>query len=136
VKYLLDVNTLVALGVLQHEFHSRTAHWVRSLPSDEHSELLTCSITELGFVRVLAQVSQYSLTLAQARSLLLQVKAQSIAKFTFISDGHDISQLPTWVKNPKQLTDGHLFALAKAHGAFLATLDTKIPRAFLIPKRP
>ena len=138
MKYLLDVNALVALGVLQHEFHSRTANWIHALtiaqPAPEpSSELLTCSITELGFVRVLAQVSQYGLTLGQAQSLLLRVKTQSIVKFRFISDGHDLSQLPRWVKNPKQLTDGHLAALAKAHGGVLATLDTKIPRAFLIP---
>jgi uncharacterized protein len=134
MKYLLDVNALVALGVLQHEFHSRTANWLHTLTSGQpSSELLTCSITELGFVRVLAQVSQYGLTLGQAQSLLLQVKTQSIVRFRFISDGHDVSQLPRWVKNPKQLTDGHLAALAKAHGGVLATLDTKIPRAFLIP---
>jgi len=134
VKYLLDVNALVALGVLQHEFHLRTANWIRALTSAQPaSELLTCSIAELGFLRVLAQVSQYGLTLGQAQSLLLQVKTQSIVRFRFISDGHDVSQLPRWVKNPKQLTDGHLAALAKAHGGVLATLDTRIPRAFLIP---
>lgn len=132
------MNALVALSILQHEFHSRTANWIRALtsaqPSSElSSELLTCSITELGFVRVLAQVSQYGLTLGQAQSLLLQVKTQSIVRFRFISDGHDVSKLPRWVKIPKQLADGHLAALAKAHGGVLATLDTKIPRAFLIP---
>jgi len=38
-----------------------------------------------------------------------------------------------WVKTPKQITDGHLAQLAKANGAILATLDGRIPGAFLIP---
>jgi hypothetical protein len=53
--------------------------------------------------------------------------------FTFISDDHDISHIPAWVKTAKQTTDGHLAQLAKAKGAILATLDGKIPGAFLIP---
>ena len=31
MKYLLDVNGLVALGFLQHEFHERVASWVHAL---------------------------------------------------------------------------------------------------------
>jgi predicted nucleic acid-binding protein len=133
MRYLLDVNALVALGVIQHEFHPRTANWVRSLASSKDLELLTCSITELGFVRIVAQVARYGLTLGQAQSLLLRVKAEGLARFTFISDDQDISQLPAWVSTPGQVTDGHLVSLAKTHSGLLATLDAKIPRAFLIP---
>ena len=53
MKYLLDVSTLVALGVSEHEFHGRVTTWVGGLRSSGISELLTCSITELGFVRIL-----------------------------------------------------------------------------------
>ena len=31
MKYLLDVNSLLALAVLNHEFHSRVAAWVDGL---------------------------------------------------------------------------------------------------------
>lgn len=133
MKFLLDVNALVALGFLQHEFHQRVANWVRTLRARQALELLTCSITELGFVRVLAQASQYGFTVSHARALLLGLKTGNIVKFTFIPDDHDISQLPSWVKSAKQTTDGHLAALAKSNGAVLATLDQKIPRAFVIP---
>jgi predicted nucleic acid-binding protein len=133
MKYLLDVNALVALGFLQHEFHQRVANWVWTLTSKEATQLLTCSITELGFVRVLAQASQYGFTVSHARAVLLRLKTGSIVKFIFIPDDQDVSQLPRWVKTAKQTTDGHLAALAKANGAVLATLDRKIPRAFLIP---
>jgi predicted nucleic acid-binding protein len=96
-------------------------------------ELATCSITEPGFIRVLAQAPQYGFTVGQACHLLQQLKAARIVSFAFIPDGQDISRLPSWVKNAKQTTDGHLAQLAGAHGAVLATLDRGIPQAFLIP---
>jgi predicted nucleic acid-binding protein len=133
MKYLLDVNALVALGFLQHEFHGRVAGWVRALASEGTPELATCSITELGFVRVLAQAPQYEFSISQARALLLALKSAEALKFAFIADDHDVSHIPAWVKNAKQTTDGHLAQLARSKGAVLATLDRKIPGVFLIP---
>ena len=133
MKYLLDVNALVALGFLEHEFHQRVARWVARAASREASEFATCAITELGFVRVLAQAPGYGITVSQARSLLLRLKRQEEVRFAFFADGLDISHLPPWAKAPRQTTDGHLAALAAANDAALATLDRKIPRAFLIP---
>jgi predicted nucleic acid-binding protein len=133
MKYLLDVNALVALGFLQHEFHERVAAWVRIRASKGVLELATCSITVLGFVQVLAQAPQYGFTIAHARALLLRLKTGHSVKFTFIADDHDVSHLPAWVKTAKQTTDGHLMQLAKAKGAILATLDRSIPGALLIP---
>jgi uncharacterized protein len=130
VKYLLDVNALVALGFSHHEFHDRVAAW---LNAQDSPPLATCSITELGFVRVLAQVPAYGFTVLQARTLLLRLKKSKIVTFTFLADGHDISHLPAWVKTPKQTTDGHLLQLASANAAVLATLDEKIPGAYSIP---
>jgi predicted nucleic acid-binding protein len=134
MRYLLDVNALVALGFLEHEFHERLANWVRALASKGAPELVTCSITELGFIRVLAQAPQYGFTVAHARTLLLRLKTEKAPKFAFISDDHDVSHLPGWVKTAKQTTDGHLAQLAKANDSLLATLDGRIPKAFLIPQ--
>lgn len=129
--YLLDVNALVALGFINHEFHDRVASWVQSRNSPS---LASCSITELGFVRVLAQAPAYGFTVAQARTLLLRLKSARAARLTFIPDEHDVSHLPGWVRAPKQITDGHLGKLASANGALLATLDENIPGSYLIPK--
>jgi predicted nucleic acid-binding protein len=132
MKYLLDVNALVALGFIHHEFHHRVAAWVGAA---QFPPLATCSITELGFVRVLAQAPPYGFTVAHARTLLLRLKKTSKLSLTFITDSHDISHLPSWVKTPKQTTDGHLVQLASSNGAVLATLDEKILGAYLIPQR-
>ncbi|MGH9453733.1 MAG: PIN domain-containing protein [Terriglobia bacterium] len=131
MKYLLDVNALVALGFIQHEFHDRVAFWVQR---QQFPPLATCSITELGFVRVLSQAAAYGFTIAQARTLLLRLKKGSALALTFIPDDHDISHLPAWVKTPRQTTDGHLVQLASANNAVLATLDEKVPGAYLIPQ--
>lgn len=133
MTYLLDVNALVALGILDHEFHKRTASWIAGLARKGIPELATCSITELGFVRVLAQSQQYRFSVGQARELLLLLKASVLIRCIFMPDRNDISHLPRWVKTPKQITDGHLLELASANGAQLATLDAKIRGAFLIP---
>jgi uncharacterized protein len=133
VKCLLDVSTLVAIGIAEHEFHKRVATWVRDLGTAEPIELATCSITEIGFVRIVVQTPQYACNVSEARILLLRLKARHGEVFTFIADDHDATRLPGWVKGPKQVTDGHLTQLAKAHGAVLATLDRGIPGAFLIP---
>jgi uncharacterized protein len=131
VIYLLDVNALVALGFANHEFHDRLAAWADALPAPM---LATCSITELGFIRILAQTPAYGLPVSQARTLLLRLKQIDAFRENFIADDHDLSRLPDWVKTPKQITDGHLLELARANGATLATLDEKIPGAFLIPE--
>ncbi|HTQ59772.1 MAG TPA: PIN domain-containing protein [Candidatus Solibacter sp.] len=134
MRYLLDVNALLALGVLEHEFHGRVAGWVQRLAARGVPELATCSITELGFVRVLGQAQQYGSSVARARELLLELKKSNKMRCTFIADDRDISHLPRWVRTPKQTTDGHLAELARANEGVLATLDRRIPGAFVIPQ--
>ena len=127
MKYLLDVNALIALGIFHHAFHERVALWTQSVAT---ATLLTCSITELGFVRIASQAPNYGFTVQQAQTLLVRLKAKR--SLVFIPDGNDIAMLPSWVKRPRQTTDGHLAQLAKANGALLATLDEAIPGSFAI----
>jgi uncharacterized protein len=133
MRYLLDVNALVALAVWEHEFHARVTSWLERLGASGVPELATCSIAELGFLRVLGQAQQYGSSVAQARELLLKVKNSDAMRWSFIPDDHDVSHLPRWVRTPKQTTDGHLAELARDNEALLATLDRRIPRAFVIP---
>jgi uncharacterized protein len=130
MRYLLDVNTLVALGLRNHEFHDRVARW---LQAEQFPPVATCSITELGFIRVLAQASVYGLSILEARTVLLRLKKTRILQFTFIVDDQDVSNLPAWVTTAKQTTDGHLAQLARRNEAVLATLDGGIRGAYVIP---
>lgn len=132
-RYLLDVNALVALGFQEHEFFERVVSWVRSLRSGE-DEFATCATTEIGFLRVLA-LPQYGGSIEESKAILHRLKSSGGIAFFFLADDQDASRLPNWVKMPKQVTDGHLVQLARAHGAVLATLDRNIPGAFVIPQK-
>ncbi len=123
--FLLDVNALIALGYKQHVFHKRVSDWAAG------KSLATCSIAELGFVRVLAQLPEADVSVATSRDILTTMKRERRMKQ--ISDSQSAVDLPVWVQKPGQITDGHLLALAHSNNSTLATCDAGIPGAFLIP---
>lgn len=126
MRHLLDVNALIALGYRSHVFHPRVARWA------EGKSLLTCSISELGFMRILTQLPEADISLATCRELLSTMKRER--RMCLLEDSLSAVELPAWVQKPSQLTDGHFLELARSTGATLATLDKGIPGAFLIPK--
>jgi predicted nucleic acid-binding protein len=128
MSYLLDVNSLIAMGYKKHEFHQRVTLWAKG------KNLLTCSISEIGFVRVLSSLPEADVTTSLCRQLLAQMKADW--KMQLLPDNRSAETLPDWVRSPRQVTDGHLLDLAQANKAQLATTDAGIPGAFLIPKIP
>ena len=130
MRHLLDVNALLAYGFRRHDFHDQVGAWIQSRKGDR---FLTCSITELGFVRVLGNVRTYGMDVMRAKELLLDLKTRTALPLEFIPDANDLASLPKWVKTPLQVNDGHLVQLAKSNGAVLATLDRGIPGSFLIP---
>lgn len=131
MRYLLDVNALIAFGYSAHTFHQRVTSWARSLSSDGVPQFATSSITELGFVRVLCQA--YDVRYDEAIELLVNLKTSRAIDLLFIADNNDIENLPSWVKAGPRTTDGHLAGLAKTHKLRLATLDKSIPNSILIP---
>jgi predicted nucleic acid-binding protein len=128
MSYLLDVNALIAMGYKKHEFHQRVTLWAKG------KNLLTCSISEIGFVRVLSGLPEAEITTALCRQLLVQMKADW--KMQLLLDNRSAETLPDWVRGAKQVTDGHLLDLAQANKAQLATTDAGIPGAYLIPNIP
>ena len=128
MTYLLDVNALLALGFTHHSDHARVARWMRGLAGDQ---VASCSITEIGFVRIACGVAGLAKDAAAARQMLGRLK--SAAGMALLPDANGVADLPAWVLRPAQVTDGHLLALAAKHGAKLATHDTGIRGAFLIP---
>ena len=102
MKYLLDVNVLVALCVSEHEFHERVASWMNEAARAGRSELITCAVTELGFLRTLAQAEPYGFTIEQGKDLLSQLKSSKEFHFVFLSDGLGLAQLQRWVRGPSR----------------------------------
>jgi predicted nucleic acid-binding protein len=131
MKWLLDVNVLVAIAHQGHADHQRVLLWYLSLLRKK-VRLATCAITEIGFVRVSVQIGLEG-TVPDAVTTLQGLKASSRIPFDFLTDALGADQLPTYVTGAKQVTDGHLLQLAQEHGWKLATLDKNIRGAYLIP---
>jgi hypothetical protein len=128
MKYLLDVNALVALGNSAHADHTAAEQWLVQIQG-KGDTLASCAISELGFVRVSVQAGLLP-SVAVARNVLAKLKAS--VGVEVLADGLAMDRLPPYVKLPAQLTDGHLLELATSHGAQLATFDKGIPRSVLI----
>ena len=131
MRLLLDVNVPLALAYQDHTDHDRVSRWYAALPR-EGVTLATSSICELGFVRVSVQVGLEA-SVPAAADTLNGLFASSPIPFMRLSDDLGASDLPAYVKGPKQVTDGHLLGLARKHGGQLASLDRGIPGAFPIP---
>jgi predicted nucleic acid-binding protein len=119
VTYLLDVNALVAWHHAGSPHHARFHAWAAGIG---RSNLRTCALTELGFIRVSMQVFGY--TRQQAAAELLAMK-QGIG---FIEHAPS-PKLPSWVTTAARTSDGYLVQIAAAAGITLATFDAGIKDA-------
>ena len=112
--YLLDISTLVALLLAEHEHNKKVFAWAAK------KELAICPLTELGFLRV--AIGTYNATPDQARKTLKDF--WDAKKPQFVPD--DISALagepfPSYRKS----TDWYIANLASKHGMKWATTDHK-----------
>jgi predicted nucleic acid-binding protein len=130
VRYLLDVNVLLALAHTGHTLHPKAIGWYASVAKSA-TGFHTCSITELGFVRISVLTGLQS-DIESAKRALDALKSSSKVRFELISDDLGVSQLPTFVKKPQSITDGHLSELAKKNSLRFVTLDRGIPKSVLI----
>ncbi len=128
---LLDINVLVPLMWPAHSRYDTAQKWFTAARLDGW---VTCPITELGCVRILAMpaVSQRALTVQSAGALLAQSLTDDFHQFWAddlpLSD-HAIQASLPHLQGPGQLTDRYLLALAAAHDGTLATFDRALSAA-------
>lgn len=130
MKYLFDINVLLALAHQNHGDHQKVGHWFQSV-APVATRFLTSSITELGFVRVSVQAGLEP-DIGSAQRTLSALKHSSKVSFELCADAIGVAAMPKYVRTPTQLTDGHLLELASAEGAKLVTLDRGIPGSLVI----
>lgn len=130
MRYLLDINALIALAHTGHVFHARASNWFLSVAATARG-FHTCSITEIGFVRV-SVITGLQPDIITARQALDALKSSSRIRFELIPDDVGVAQLPAFVKRPQAITDGHLLELARKNSMQLATFDQGIPNALHI----
>lgn len=128
-RFLLDVNTLLALLDPAHQFHDAAHAWVAS--GSASVRWLTSPLVQNGVIRVASQ-PRYPSRLGTAGEVraILQAFCDD-PRHQFCPD--DISLLDDTLLirpellTPDRITDLYLLALAKQHGARLATFDQRIP---------
>ena len=134
MNYLLDVNVLLAWGWADHTEHRRAASWIAAVKTERGVKLFTSSIPELGFVRVSVQRTVGQLTAPVAAQTLAGMLKSLGKRHEFLPDDlSPTSAWPAWCGAASRTTDSHLLTLASNHGANLATLDSGIPGAFILP---
>ena len=127
-RYLLDLNTLLALLDPKYVFHEAAHTWVEQTSG---LRWLTCPLVQNGIIRV-ASHSSYPNSLGTASEVRRVLQAFcSDPRHEFCPD--DISLLDTdqFIRpdllTPSRVTDLYLLALARRHAAKLATFDRRIP---------
>lgn len=129
--HLLDVNALVGLLWSIHSLHRKARAWY----AREKPVVLGCALTELSFLRVSMADKTIAASFADAESVLAQFIAALGPRYRFVPATPPGPALRGQsVRSHKDVSDLYLCALAEAHAAKLATLDTGIkhPAAVLI----
>lgn len=136
MRYLLDVNLLVAWGWADHADHERVAAWIGQMKRVRSAKLFTSPIPELGFVRISVQRTGGRVSPEDAGNVLAGMLGRLASCHGFLPDDQPATDWPPWCRGAGQTTDAHLAALAARHQAKLATLDNAIPGAFVLPLEP
>jgi uncharacterized protein len=125
VTDLLDVNLLLGLAWPNHVHHGVAQDWFRGRAS---APWATTPVTESAFVRVSANQSAIPTAVTPAEALALLDEIRRVPGHVFLPDdlegvvGEGLVPADRIVTY-RQVTDGHLLAVARRHGARLATLD-------------
>jgi len=123
VKYLLDVNALMAWSHPSAAEHAHFHAWAKAAGFDA---LATCAHVELGFIRVTMQTLRFSLE--DAQKALAEMKKHTGG---FVATAPS-PWLASWASTTAKTSDAYLVQLAESAGLKLATFDTGIPGAVQI----
>jgi predicted nucleic acid-binding protein len=118
MKYLLDVNALIAAIWRNHPDHSKADTWLQG------KDLATCPLSDLGFRRMSTNPKALNADMATSRRLLQAFQKHSSQ---FIPD--DLPALKCSAQKSEQVTDCYPAELAASNGMKLATLDAGIVHA-------
>ena len=127
MAYLLDINVLIARIDPAHEHHGRARRW---LDAQQGAELVTCPLTENGFVRIYGHASypggpgSPALALEELRAIRSMSCHRFIGDTLSIDDPHAFHSLHR--VGPRQVTDVYLLALAVRHRMSFATFDSGV----------
>jgi toxin-antitoxin system PIN domain toxin len=121
---LLDVNLLASLAWPNHVHHKAALRWFRRRGGQTWA---TTPFTEAGFVRVSSNASAVPAAVTPTEAVALLDRMREASGHRFLPDDVPLvvgSHVPAErMATYRQVTDAHLLALARRHGARLATID-------------
>ena len=124
---LLDLNILTALLWPAHEHHEAAHRW---FSGRGNARWATCSLTQLGFVRIVSNP-------AFSRDALAPADAVALLRDNMNHPGHEywteslqlapaVQAVEGALRGYRQLTDAYLLALASRRKGILATFDRNL----------
>ncbi len=125
VKYLADVNILVALTDENHVHHTMVFKWYGTTGRHDFG---VCAFAEAGFLRVATNPKAGSRSVEEAANVLASLSDNEGYRFWPISEGWASLVEPFYerVFGHQQITDAFLLGLVVKEGGVLVTLDKAI----------
>jgi toxin-antitoxin system PIN domain toxin len=119
MKYLLDVNALIAAIWTDHVHHPVVDAWIQD------KALATNPLSELGFLRISTHPKGLGAPMADARRLLKDFITQHKVECVEA----DLPALESQASKSEEVTDAYLAELASRRNLKLATLDRTLSHA-------
>ncbi len=131
MKYLFDINALIALAWPQQTQHPQMQMWFDKNSSDGWA---TCALTQAGFMRILTQPAfamlhrLETIKLSHATLLLQTNVTHKKHQFLDLNFGFDkvLSTCTGGLQGHRQITDAYLLTLAVQNKRQLVTFDAGI----------
>jgi toxin-antitoxin system PIN domain toxin len=128
MAFLLDLNVLIARIDPRHEHHHRARQW---LDARTGSDLVTCPLTENGFIRIYGHPS-YPNGPGSPDAALDELRViRGMPCHRFLGDTVSIDDPGVFHSlagiGPKQVTDVYLLGLAAKNRISFATFDAGVP---------
>jgi uncharacterized protein len=129
MRYLLDVNVLLALSLPNHQHHGAATDWF-----DRGQQWATTPITEAGYLRLLINPRVVGYAIAPTQAINALGTMRQMAGHAFLPDHSSLADAVINVDSlagSTQVTDYHLINLAATNGLIFATFDGSLSRAIL-----
>jgi len=125
VKYLADVNVLIALLDEDHIHHKIVAKWFAASAEDEFG---VCAFTEMGFLRVTTNPKAGLHSIEEALDALASLNNHAGHRLWPMAEGWAelVEPFRERVFGHQQITDAYLLGLAVKVGGVLVTLDKAV----------
>lgn len=124
-KYLLDVNTLIALTDEDHAHHASVLNW---FDASGHRDWGVCALTEAGFLRVSSNPRAGKNTVDEAIEMLKRLALHPGYRYWPIDSNWGTLTAPFAARifGHQQINDALLLGLAVQANGILVTLDKGI----------